>query len=130
MLIATGALVAISAVGPARAADAPTPGPDDRLGIQLLEAPADRRDDPWARTYIVDHVHPGSDLGENHVIWAQRIILVKDEELAAVGIWTRVGHCDDTTSLAGVIDRRILHDVVREGFPPRAFTARARCAGI
>jgi hypothetical protein len=30
------------------------------LGIRLLDAPVDRKDDPRARTYIVDHVHPGT----------------------------------------------------------------------
>jgi hypothetical protein len=35
--------------------------PQDRgVGIQLLEAPTDRRDDPRAREYVVDHVSPGS----------------------------------------------------------------------
>jgi hypothetical protein len=32
----------------------------DRFGIRLLEAPASRRNDPRARTYIVDHVLPGT----------------------------------------------------------------------
>ncbi|MBA2324487.1 MAG: hypothetical protein H0V92_10915 [Pseudonocardiales bacterium] len=30
------------------------------MGIRLLDAPVDRRDDPRARTYIVDHVKPGT----------------------------------------------------------------------
>jgi hypothetical protein len=38
-------------------ADGSTP---DTIGIQLLEAPANRRDDPRARAYIVDHLVPGS----------------------------------------------------------------------
>ncbi len=32
----------------------------DRFGIRLLEAPASRRDDPRARSYIVDHLLPGT----------------------------------------------------------------------
>ncbi|MBM7086155.1 MULTISPECIES: hypothetical protein [Micromonospora] len=34
--------------------------PSGSIGIQLLEASADRRDDPRARVYIVDHMTPGS----------------------------------------------------------------------
>lgn len=32
------------------------------LGIRLLDAPGDRRDDPRAQVYIVDHVQPGASL--------------------------------------------------------------------
>jgi hypothetical protein len=41
---------------------APTPSPaaDGLLGIRLLEAPVERRDDPRARLYVVDHVTPGT----------------------------------------------------------------------
>jgi hypothetical protein len=44
----------------ARAAPAPSPSGAGRLGIQLLEAPVNRRDDPRARVYIVDSVTPGT----------------------------------------------------------------------
>jgi hypothetical protein len=30
------------------------------LGIRLLDAPVDRKDDPRARTYIIDHLKPGT----------------------------------------------------------------------
>src|SRR4051794_31829601 len=30
------------------------------LGIRLLDAPVDRKDDPRARAYIVDHLKPGT----------------------------------------------------------------------
>ena len=33
---------------------------DTGLGIRLVEAPSDRRDDPRAQVYIVDHVQPGT----------------------------------------------------------------------
>lgn len=39
---------------PASAAEA------NGIGIRLLEAPTDRRDDPRARSYIIDHLAPGS----------------------------------------------------------------------
>ena len=35
---------------------------DSGLGIRLLDAPTARRDDPRARVYIVDFVHPGTTL--------------------------------------------------------------------
>ncbi|MFD8479287.1 peptidase [Kitasatospora sp. NPDC059673] len=39
----------------------PEPGPEQRtIGIKLLDAPEDRRDDPRAQAYIVDHLAPGS----------------------------------------------------------------------
>lgn len=37
-----------------------TAGSSGGVGIRLLEAPGDRRDDPRAYTYIVDHVRPGT----------------------------------------------------------------------
>lgn len=36
--------------------------PSSGLGIRLLEGPADRKDDPRASVYIVDHVQPGESL--------------------------------------------------------------------
>lgn len=55
--IAVAALVASAAalVQPVLAAPV-QPG----IGIRLLEAPADRRNDPRALSYIVDHVKPGT----------------------------------------------------------------------
>lgn len=46
---------AVSAVG----TQAPSEG---QLGIRLLEAPTDRRDDPRARIYIVDHLNQGDEI--------------------------------------------------------------------
>lgn len=45
--------------GPAAAAPG-DPDPGGRLGIQLLEAPIDARDDPRALIYIVDSLPPGT----------------------------------------------------------------------
>lgn len=60
---AAAALVAVVAVvgvlGGIAAAQDPGPPPPG-LGIRLLEAPEERRDDPRARTTVVDHVAPGS----------------------------------------------------------------------
>jgi hypothetical protein len=36
------------------------PASEGSIGIRLAEAPVDRRDDPRARAYIVDHVQPGT----------------------------------------------------------------------
>jgi hypothetical protein len=55
-LLAAGRLCVLG--GDAGAAEAP----GGRFGIRLLEAPVDRRDDPRARTYVVDHVTPGTTL--------------------------------------------------------------------
>ncbi|MEW2430588.1 hypothetical protein AB0877_21490 [Micromonospora sp. NPDC047644] len=57
------ALAALLAATPAAPASAGAAAPDperDRIGIQLLEAPVDRRADPRAHTYIIDHLAPGS----------------------------------------------------------------------
>jgi hypothetical protein len=62
VLLVAGALVA-PATG-VSAAGSPMAGPkaatDGTIGIRLLEAPSNRRDDPRAKTYIVDHVKPGT----------------------------------------------------------------------
>ncbi|WP_229400960.1 hypothetical protein [Micromonospora okii] len=36
------------------------PGPATEVGIRLLDAPVDRRDDSRAHKYVVDHVRPGT----------------------------------------------------------------------
>ncbi|MEU2610612.1 hypothetical protein ABZ570_03340 [Micromonospora sp. NPDC007271] len=55
------ALLASAGLGSPAQASTVQPGPDrDRIGIQLLEAPASRRGDPRALRYIVDHVRPGT----------------------------------------------------------------------
>ncbi len=52
-LVLSAALVA-GTTPPVAAAD------HGRLGVRLLDAPTDRRDDPRARVYIVDHLNPGT----------------------------------------------------------------------
>lgn len=42
-----------------------TPGPRS-IGVRLLDAPVDRKDDPRALSYIVDHVAPGTTI-QRHV---------------------------------------------------------------
>ena len=56
-LLAVAAVVGVSADVARAQQDAPLP---PGLGIRLLEAPEDRRDDPRARTTVVDHVAPGA----------------------------------------------------------------------
>jgi hypothetical protein len=53
--VAIAALVAAVVIpsSPAAAVD------DNQVGIRLLEAPSERRADPRAHTYIVDHLNPG-----------------------------------------------------------------------
>lgn len=56
-LLAVAAVVGVSAdLARAQQGGPLPPG----LGIRLLEAPEDRRDDPRARTTVVDHVAPGA----------------------------------------------------------------------
>ncbi|MEU7959256.1 hypothetical protein [Micromonospora humida] len=42
--------------------------PSGSIGIQLLEASADRRDDPRARVYIVDHLTPGATMSRRFAV--------------------------------------------------------------
>jgi hypothetical protein len=53
MLLTTSAVFVPAAVAVAAVADT-------GIGIRLLEAPTDRKDDPRARSYIVDHLPPGT----------------------------------------------------------------------
>jgi hypothetical protein len=63
----------------ARAAE---PDPDQgRIGIQLLEGPADRRADPRARRYIVDHLPPGT------VVKRQMLVTNRTEERQKIELY-------------------------------------------
>ena len=54
-------IVAAGLISPAATAIAqPSPPVQQGIGIRLLEAPAERADDPRARSYIIDHVAPGT----------------------------------------------------------------------
>jgi hypothetical protein len=59
LVAATLLIVGLScpAIG-ASAAGSPTPG--DSVGLRLVDAPADRAQDPRAHIYIVDHLAPGT----------------------------------------------------------------------
>ncbi len=64
-MVARAALVVVALAGllhpsAAPAQEAGTTQPDGTVGIALVDAPEDRRDDPRARTAIVDHVAPGA----------------------------------------------------------------------
>lgn len=61
-VVAAGLVTAVITPAAADGTDGtPTPAPttDGSIGIRLLEAPVDRRNDPRARIYIVDHLNPG-----------------------------------------------------------------------
>ncbi len=64
VMVVAGALVpATTASATASAAQPATArGPRDSIGVRLLDAPVDRRNDPRARLYIVDHVRPGTNI--------------------------------------------------------------------
>ena len=53
---AAAAVLLLLPVVPAQAETPPPPG----LGIRLLDAPTERKDDPRARVYVVDRVRPGA----------------------------------------------------------------------
>ena len=56
--------VALLTATPAGAASTPTPiptpAPPGGVGLRLVDAPTEARDDPRARVYIVDHLAPGT----------------------------------------------------------------------
>lgn len=58
MRVLLAAVLVVCAVGVPAAAVAAAD--ETGIGIRLLEAPTDRRDDPRARSYIIDHLAPGS----------------------------------------------------------------------
>src|SRR4051812_5319087 len=61
VLLVAGALApATGASATVLRAAAPKAASDGNIGIRLLEAPTNRRDDPRAKSYIVDHVKPGT----------------------------------------------------------------------
>lgn len=69
-VLATALLATGTGAGPARAAESPAPqspatqSPATQcppgVGIGLLQFPSDRQDDPRARSYVIDHVAPGT----------------------------------------------------------------------
>jgi hypothetical protein len=54
---AAGAPVSVSTAAPAATARAVT---DGSIGVQLLDVPLSAYNDPRARLYIIDHLHPGT----------------------------------------------------------------------
>ncbi|MFC8849447.1 MULTISPECIES: hypothetical protein [unclassified Micromonospora] len=57
--------------GPDRPSPVPSTGPvgpASAVGIRLLDAPVNRRDDPRAHKYIVDHVRPGTTIKRRVVV--------------------------------------------------------------
>ncbi|MDQ1436432.1 MAG: hypothetical protein QOK43_61 [Acidimicrobiaceae bacterium] len=55
------ALAVCPAFAPTALGQTPPPAPNDPgIGLRLLEAPTNRRDDPRAKRYIVDHVNAGT----------------------------------------------------------------------
>ncbi|TDB71345.1 hypothetical protein E1182_25355 [Micromonospora sp. KC721] len=54
---------------PHRPSASPSPdGPSTSVGIRLLDAPVNRRDDTRAHKYIVDHLHPGTTIRRRVVV--------------------------------------------------------------
>ena len=62
-------LLCLAGLGLPARAGAAEPDPDEGdIGIQLLEAPANRRSDPRALRYIVDHLPPGTIVRRNLLV--------------------------------------------------------------
>jgi len=59
-----------------------------------------------ASGYGIYDIHAGDDLAENSVVVRKRSVLVHDEELAAIGVWARIGHGDRASDITGLIRRR------------------------
>ncbi len=64
-LLAVG-IVVVGALSTADAAAADTAPPPGSIAVRLLDAPVNRRDDPRALIYIVDHVAPGTTI-QRHI---------------------------------------------------------------
>jgi hypothetical protein len=67
LVLAAGLTTGSASVPTAQAAETPVPAPSAStgecppgIGIALLEFPRDREDDPRARSYVIDHVRPGT----------------------------------------------------------------------
>ncbi|MGW4462446.1 hypothetical protein [Micromonospora sp. NPDC004704] len=76
------ALLCLAGLGLPAQASAAEPDPDlERIGIQLLEGPADRRADPRARRYIVDHLPPGT------VIHRQMLVANNTDERQEIDLY-------------------------------------------
>ncbi|CAN7341961.1 DUF916 domain-containing protein [Arthrobacter sp. LjRoot14] len=77
IMLAFSAALPATAAGPLPADTAPSPA---GIGIRLLDIPASTKDDPRARTYIIDRLAPGSEISrriqvENNTGAAQTIRL-------------------------------------------------------
>ena len=73
----TGPAMAAALTAPATATPAPSPG---GIGIRLLDIPTSTKEDPRARTYIIDRLAPGSEISrrvmvENNTGTAQTVRL-------------------------------------------------------
>jgi hypothetical protein len=104
------AAVAVSFAGIALTAHTGTaqPDPDTRgVGIQLLDAPVSRRDDPRALRYIVDHVPPGAVLKRNVLVVnkssGRRVIEVYPGSATVEGERFRFGEGRTTSELTSWI---------------------------
>jgi hypothetical protein len=65
-LLAAAVVLALGLAGPVTGAGAQAPPAAGGIGVRLLEAPVDAKDDPRARSYIVDHLAPGTTI-ERHI---------------------------------------------------------------
>ena len=68
MVLVVATLVSSVATTECRSAT-PAGTPSDGIGIKLLDAPTSRRDDPRAKTYIIDFLQPNSVISRRVEVW-------------------------------------------------------------
>ncbi|MEU4383157.1 hypothetical protein [Micromonospora echinofusca] len=86
----------VPAVGPARRPGTPSARPDPSapsttVGVRLLDAPVERRDDTRAHKYVVDHVRPGTTIKRRIVVQNSSEIRRKVALYAAAADVTKKG---------------------------------------
>ena len=85
------------AVPPAGAAT-PPPAPGGGVGLRLVDAPSEARDDPRARVYVVDHLPPGA------VIERRIQVSNRSTSPALISLYAAAAGIDDG-SFVGAADR-------------------------
>ncbi|WP_422755829.1 hypothetical protein [Micromonospora sp. WMMD708] len=79
-----------SAASPSPPPSPSSSGPAAAVGIRLLDAPVNRRDDSRAQKYIVDHVHPGTTI-------KRRIVVENVSEIARkIAVYAAAAEVDRT----------------------------------
>ena len=76
-------------------AGASEPDAQGSVGVQLLEAPTNRRHDPRARRYIVDHLKPGTE------IWRRILVMNKSPRRQRIDVYPAAATLDGERFIFG-----------------------------